>query len=592
MEERCGDAAHPGHSELRSDSGATRQLTHVGGAWVFATRHLGRLLPPRQRCRRQRARRQSVRLLGGVLTLSMTATAVVLISGHHLESGPGPESVIGGPYALLLGSSTDLGPSRLEHSQLTVALHDTSRPEPLMTWAATNGLGVRWQSGEAWAIVDGAPRDVARAFNVSVHDYRGKQGQVFYASAQQPEVPPAVSGTVTGLGRILGFSPHRRASPNFMPLDVPKKGLTPSALLQAYNLSPLTAAGFTGKGQTIVFYEFDGYDQTDLDDFAEMYDLPPLKPILIGGQPRESHGETVMDLEVAHAIAPDAQMVVVNARPTLDGGRTYERIAEMFDSVDRQFPGAVWSLSIGWGCDKLITATDLKPVQSALRRAQAHGTTAFDASGDTAGLECKGGANWSAPPGPADIGLDAIASLPAMTSVGGTALSTDRDGRWLAEQAWVDSPMSQGTSGGVSALFPRPAWQRRVSAVRDPELEGRLTPDVSAVADPITGVRIRFDGQDLVGAGTSQSAPLWAAMTAIMNQYLLANGGQALGELNPMLYRVAAGANAPGFRDISLGATAVDLSTPGYDLVTGLGTPDVENLVRDLLDIQKGVAPR
>jgi kumamolisin len=119
-----------------------------------------------------------------------------------------------------------------------------------------------------------------------------------------------------------------------------------------------------------------------------------------------------------------------------------------------------------------------------------------------------------------------------------------------------------------------------------------LTPDVSAVADPITGVRIRFDGQDLVGAGTSQSAPLWAAMTAIMNQYLLANGGQALGELNPMLYRVAAGANAPGFRDISLGATAVDLSTPGYDLVTGLGTPDVENLVRDLLDIQKGVAPR
>jgi kumamolisin len=188
--------------------------------------------------------------------------------------------------------------------------------------------------------------------------------------------------------------------------------------------------------------------------------------------------------------------------------------------------------------------------------------------------------------------LDAIASLPAMTSVGGTALSTDRNGRWLAEQAWVDSPMSQGTSGGVSALFPRPAWQRRVYAARDPEADSRLTPDVSAVADPMTGVRIRFDGQDLVGAGTSQSAPIWAAMTAIMNQYLLANGGRALGDINPLLYRVAAGANAPGFRDVSLGANAVDMSTPGYDLVTGLGTPDVDNLVRDLLDIQKGVAPR
>ena len=136
----------------------------------------------------------------------------------------------------------------------------------------------------------------------------------------------------------------------------------------------------------------------------------------------------------------------------------------MFDDIDRQFPGAVWSLSIGWGCDAMLTATDLKPVQSALERAQRHGTSVFDASGDNGGLECKGGHNWSSPPGPDDIGLDAVASLPAMTSVGGTTLSTDVNGEWLAEQAWVDSPLSQGTSGGVSTLFPRPAWQRRVSA--------------------------------------------------------------------------------------------------------------------------------
>lgn len=539
-----------------------------------------------------RLRRPSVRLIGGGLAVSMAVAASALGWAHRPTPTPELAGVIGGPYALLLHSSTDLGPSQLTHSQLTVALHDPTRPAPLIDWAATKGLHVRWQPGETWAIVEGAPRDVASAFNVSVHDYRGMQGQVFYASAQQPAVPAAVSGTVTALGRILGFSPHRRASPKILPEDVPKKGLTPTALLEAYGVSPLTAAGFTGKGQTIVFYEFDGYDQKDLDEFADLYDLPPLKPILIGGQPGESHGETVMDLEVAHAIAPDAQMVVVNARSTLDGGKTYQRIGELFDSVDRQFPGAVWSLSIGWGCDALITATDLKPVQSALVRAQSHGTTAFDASGDTAGLECKGGPNWSAPPGPADVGLDAVASLPAMTSVGGTALSTDRNGRWLAEQAWVDSPLSQGTSGGVSALFPRPAWQNRVSAARDPDHEHRLTPDVAAVADPMTGVRIRFDGQDLVGAGTSQSAPIWAALTTIVNQYLLANGGRRLGELNPMLYRVAAGANAPGFRDVSLGGNAVDMSTPGYDLVTGLGTPNVEGLVHDLLDIQRGVAPR
>jgi kumamolisin len=376
-----------------------------------------------------------------------------------------------------------------------------------------------------------------------------------------------------------------------LPLDVPKGGLTPGRLLAAYDATPLTAAAFTGKGATIVFYEFDGYDQKDLDTFAETSGLPKFTPVLIGGQPGESHGETVMDLEVAHAIAPDAQLAVVNARPTVEGGGAYEKIGRMFESADRQFPGAVWSLSIGWGCDKLPSAADLAPVESALATAQQHGTSAFDASGDTGGLECKGGADWSSPPGPDDIGLDAVASLPAMTSVGGTTLSTDPHGHWVAEHPCVDSPLSQGTSGGVSALFARPEWQNRLVAQRD-TARRRLSPDVAAVADPFTGVRIVFNQQELVGAGTSQSAPIWAALTVLMNQYLLAHGGQALGNVNPLLYRVASGSNLPGFRDVRLGGNAVDLAVPGYDLVTGLGSPNAYDLARDLLDIQYGRAPR
>ena len=84
-----------------------------------------------------------------------------------------------------------------------------------------------------------------------------------------------------------------------------------------------------------------------------------------------------MDLQVAHAIAPDARKVVVNARPTVEGGGGYRKIGEMLEDTDRRFPGAVWSFSIGWGCDKLITAADLAPVRSALRTAQSHGTTAY-----------------------------------------------------------------------------------------------------------------------------------------------------------------------------------------------------------------------
>jgi kumamolisin len=412
-------------------------------------------------------RRMASRLLGCWLVVSLAAAASVLLVDHRFEPTSGRAVAIGGPYARLLANSVDLGPSRLERAQLTVGLHDSTHPERLIAWAAGEGLETRWHPGEKWAIVEGSPPDVARAFDVPVHDFRGARGEVFYASDRQPEVPAAVEGTVSDLGRILGYTPHREKRPAFIPLDVPSQGLTPNALLTAYNASPLAAAGFTGKGQTIVFFAFSGYDQQDLDDFATMSGLPPLKPVLVGGQPSESRAETVMDLEVAHAIAPDARMVVINARPTLEGGRTYERIAEMFDQADRQFPGAVWSLTIGWGCDALITATDVKPVLSALERARRNGTSAFDASGDTGGLECKGGDGWSAPPGPDDVGLDAVASLPGMTSVGGTTMSTDEDGQWLAEQAWVDAPLSQGTSGGVSKLFPRPAWQRRLSIERD-----------------------------------------------------------------------------------------------------------------------------
>jgi len=269
-------------------------------------------------------------------------------------------------------------------------------------------------------------------------------------------------------------------------------------------------------------------------------------------------------------------------------GGVYEKVAQMLESADRQFPGAVWSFSIGWGCDKLITEADLAPVRSALSAAHANGTTAFNASGDLAGLECKGGQDWSSPPSDADVGLDSVASLPEMTDVGGTTLSTDAAGDWQSEQAWFDVPLSLGTGGGVSSLFDRPAWQRAVMPNTD---QGRrLTPDVAAVADQFTGVKIVYSGKELVGGGTSQAAPLWAGLAAVMNQYLVQNGGRLLGDLNPLLYQIAQGSRLPGFRDITLGGNAIADATPGYDLVTGLGTPDVDNLVRNILVLQKVTA--
>lgn len=527
--------------------------------------------------------------LGHWALVAIAVVCLVLASDLRTPAISNPPNGIDGPFASLLASSTDLGKAHGDHVQLTATLIDDSRPEKLMGWADGQDLSVRWQPGDAWTIVEGRPDAVATAFGVQVHDYRGRKGQEFYASPQQPAVPTTLLGEVTALGRILSYTPHHTSRPSIIPTDVPDRGLTPDALLTTYNAANLAKAGFTGKGTTIVIFAFNGYNQADLDTFTTTYGLPQLTPTLVGAQLNEPYGETTMDLEVAHAIAPDTRLVVVNARPTFEGnGGVYEKIGQMLEDTDRQFPGAIWSFSIGWGCDKLITEADLAPVRSALADAQSRGTVAFDASGDLAGLECKGGDDWDSPPGPSDIGLDSVASLPEMTNVGGTTLSTDATGKWLAEQAWFDVPLSQGTGGGTSTLFDVPAWQRIVANnVPDSRNNGRMTPDISAVADPFTGVKIVVDGQNVVGGGTSQSAPIWAGLAAVMTQCLTANGGGPIGELNPYLYRIAIGAPLPAFRDVTLGGNAVDTAGPGYDLVSGLGTPDVDNLVRNLLTFQR-----
>ena len=117
-----------------------------------------------------------------------------------------------------------------------------------------------------------------------------------------------------------------------------------------------------------------------------------------------------------------------------------------------------------------------------------------------------------------------------MTSVGGTHLSTDEQGRWLAEYAWVDSPLSQGTSGECRLCTTARNGSARCRW-RDTD-HRRLAPDVAAVADPLSGVRIVYNQQSLVGAGNLSIRPIWAALTVLMNQYLTAHGGRPLGNLN------------------------------------------------------------
>ncbi|TRW88305.1 peptidase S53 [Mycolicibacterium sp. 018/SC-01/001] len=520
----------------------------------------------------------------GVLVLLTTSVAPV-----RPTSAGGPGQLIGGPYAALLAHAVDLGPSQDRSAQLVVGLRENASPVALTRWADDQSLSVQWHPGQRWAVVEGGAQAVARAFHVDVHDYRERHGTVFYASRRQPAVPDAVSAEVDTVGRILGYTPFRDNQPRQLPLDVPEFGLTPTALRATYEADRLFADGHTGRGQTIAIFAFGGFRQSDLDTFTTRNGLPAFTPDVVGGPFDEPSAETTMDLSVVHAIAPDARKVVINARPTVEGDGAYVKIGALMADVDRQFPGAIWSFSISWGCDKLLTATDLAPAQTALLAATGRGTTAFMANGDLAGLECKSGDDWSSAPTDDNIGLNSVASLPEMVNVGGTTLSTTATGTWLAEQSWFDVPLSLGTSGGVSELFDLPPWQRTVEGTvpADRATGKRLTPDVAAVADPFTGVSFILDGQQTIGGGTSQAAPIWAGLAAVMNDYLLSTGRRQLGDLNPLLYRIAAGARLPAFRDVTLGGNAVDDAAPGYDLVTGLGTPRVDNLVRDVADVQQ-----
>ena len=518
--------------------------------------------------------------VSGVALLAVTVTVVALVAADRPGTSLAADS-IDGPYGRLLSESVDLGPAQFTRVQLTAALSRPDRPVELTDWATAHGLSVRWHDGDSWAIVEGASPAVADAFGVAIHDYRATRGEVFYASPQQPAIPAATRREVVGFGRILSYTPFREGLPPTPPRDVPDGGLMPTQLLSAYNVTPLTDQGYTGKGATVVVFSFDGFAQQDMDSFADWFDLPRFTPEVIGGMPSQRNGESTMDLQMVHAIAPDARLVMVNVRPTVEGGGTYEKLGRLMQSVDRQFPGAIWTFSIGWGCDRLITAADLAPVRAALVAAHRHGTTAFDATGDLAGLECRGGHTWSDPPSPDDVGVDAVASIPEMTAVGGTSLSTDSKGRWLAEQSWYDVPLTQGTAGGASQLFGRPPWQN-VNSNAGPA-DRRLVPDIAAVADPFTGVKFVFKQGVAVGGGTSQAAPVWAGLAAVINQMLNEGGLAPLGDLNPLLYQVAKGSAVPGFRDIELGGNAISPGGSGYDMVTGLGSPNIENLVKNIV---------
>lgn len=389
---------------------------------------------------------------------------------------------------------------------------------------------------------------------------------------------------------------------------------SPQQLQQAYGLSGLLSSGVTGKGKTIVIVDAfsNPYIKTDLQLEDQRFGLPDPKFSIVGKPPAFDFtsdeqlswaGEISLDVLSAHAMAPGAKIVLVEA----DGSSDADLFAADKYAVDHHL-GDVLSQSFN-EAETCVDPKYFKRWQDLYRRASDRGWTIFAATGDSgaAQFSCDGNGAVFAPAWPA---VD-----PYVTAVGGTTLdASDPAGNYIGETAWTEptgcnppasDPLDVNCSGGgFSALFPRPAWQKPLPKPAPPghppaPAPGRGVPDVAWDAGIDGGLLIHcgvflqvFFGVDpttpafFIFGGTSAGPPQWSGLAADADQ--MAHGD--LGNIDDNLYRLAQGPPPPhgavylhdittGNNDVvEIGGQGYDAG-PGWDPVTGLGTPNAAQLL-------------
>jgi len=391
---------------------------------------------------------------------------------------------------------------------------------------------------------------------------------------------------------------------------------SPLQVERAYNLPPLYAKGLTGKGRTIVIVDPFGSPtiRHDLRVFDRAFGLsaPPAFRVLqpVGKVPPfnpknpgmvANAAETTLDVEWSHAIAPGANILLVETpvqESVTGGGFPQFMAAENY--VITHHLGDVISQSFGLPEQNFAGRFSISRLRYAYRSARRHHVTVLAASND---FGVTG-------PTPADIFyrhriVDWPASDPLVTGVGGTRLHLNKAGvRTSPDTAWNDThnaaalrllgetpPFPFASTGGVSEVFTRPGYQ---DPVRGRTGNHRGVPDVALSASLSGAVLIfaSFNGTPVwfPGGGTSEAAPEFAGIVAIADQY----AHQRLGLINPALYRLEQ-AHAPGIVDVTKGSNTVSVADhgqiitlqgyrarPGYDLVTGIGTINAALFVPEL----------
>ncbi|HLX20927.1 MAG TPA: S53 family peptidase [Gaiellaceae bacterium] len=378
---------------------------------------------------------------------------------------------------------------------------------------------------------------------------------------------------------------------------------TPQQIQQAYGYSGLLASGVNGKGETIVIVDAfsNPYLAKDLKIQDATFKLPDpnFKVVAPQGVPAFdiNNGdmdnwavEMTLDVLWAHAMAPGASIVLVEAKSDQDS----DMLAATKWAVDNN-AGDVISQSFG-EAETCADSSFLAQEHAVFQEAVNKGITLFASSGDS------GAAQYNCDGSAAILSVGSPASDPLVTSVGGTTLDASNPaGNYLGETAWTepylcnppDADDVNCSGGGYSTLYSVPDFQQGVVAAGS----GRGVPDVSYNAGLNGGVLIHSGLVNLfygyapndptvfftIG-GTSAGSPQWAALAADAGQL----AGHPLGDINPTLYALASrpATYAADFHDITVGSnTVADLGGEGYDTgtgwdaVTGLGTPNAANLL-------------
>lgn len=442
-----------------------------------------------------------------------------------------------------------------------------------------------------------------QAFSTTINNYQ-LGSRFFYANATPPVVPAAISSLITSIGGLDNSTQYQPLYRRMAELaKAPAGGYGPKELVGAYNAAPLQSAGLLGENQTIALFELDGYQSSDVAQYFANYGIatPNISNVLVdgfSGAAGQGAIEVELDIEVAGALAPHAGQVVY------EGPNTTQGLNDTYNQIVHDHKAQI--VSISWGlCESSTGTAELQTLDTIFKQGAAEGMSFFAASGDSGAYDCND----------SNLTVDSPASDPYVTGVGGTNLQLNA-GAYGSEAAWSNSsdtqrsPKGAGGGGGISNTFPMPSWQAGQGVISTSSSGTpcsapsgqycRQVPDVSADADPASGYAMyctvnnagcSSNGWIEVG-GTSAAAPLWAGSMALVNQYLLSKGKTVVGFANPALYGVFnAQQSLPAFHDITSGTNLYYPATSGYDMASGIGSPDIDNLAQDLANSSVPVPP-